>query len=223
MNEFNSFYENQRNEKLLRNKTIQEINSKASRRYENILSNFSVGLIIIGKENFKFEDKLEFINKYACRLFRIKENISLKELKDRFDEFVRLKNHNSTNSNQTLKDIIFSHSFFNYEVENFIPFESTYSKSIILYIKINEINNEKYIVIDKYNKYIEERKYIELNLIKTINYQYLHTLYHELNNPLNALLAIAGENEKTQIFSSDTSNSRIDNEPSFITKKKRSN
>ena len=220
MNEFNSFYENQRNEKLLRNKTIQEINSKASKRYENILSNFSVGLIIIGKENFKFEDKLEFINKYACRLFRIKENISLKELKDRFDEFVRLKNHNSTNSNQTLKDIIFSHSFFNYDLENFIPFESTYSKSIILYIKINEINNEKYIVIDKYNKYIEERKYIELNLIKTINYQYLHTLYHELNNPLNALLAIAGENEKTQIFSSDTSNSRIDNEPSFITKKK---
>ena len=96
----------------------------------------------------------------------------------------------------------------------------TYSKSIIFYIKINEINNEKYIVIDKYNKYIEERKYIELNLIKTINYQYLHTLYHELNNPLNALLAIAGENEKTQIFSSDTSNNRIDNEPSFITKKK---
>ena len=55
MNEFNSFYENQRNEKLLRNKTKQEINSKASKRYENILSNFSVGLIIIGKENFKFE------------------------------------------------------------------------------------------------------------------------------------------------------------------------
>ena len=25
-------------------------------------------------------------------------------------------------------------------------------------------------------------------LIKNINYQYLHTLYHELNNPLNALL-----------------------------------
>ena len=168
MNEFNSFYENQRNEKYLRNKTIQEINSKASKKYENILSNFSVGLIIIGKENFTFEDKLEFINKYACRLFRIKENISLKELKERFAEFVRLKNHNSTKSNQTLKDIIFSHSFFNCEVENFIPFESKYSKSIILYIKINEINNGKYIVIDKYNKYIEERKYIELNLIKTI-------------------------------------------------------
>ena len=76
MNEFNSFYENQRNEKLLRNKTIQEINSKALKNYENILSNFSVGLIIIGKENFKFEDKLEFINKYACRLFRIKESVS---------------------------------------------------------------------------------------------------------------------------------------------------
>jgi hypothetical protein len=65
-----------------------------------------------------------------------------------------------------------------------------------LYIKVNDIGNKKYIVIDKYDKYIEEQKYIEFNLIKNINYQYLHTLYHELNNPLNALLAISGEKIK---------------------------
>ena len=44
-------------------------------------------------------------------------------------------------------------------------------------------------VIDKYDKYLEEKRFIKFNLIKAINYQYLHTLYHELNNPLNALLA----------------------------------
>ena len=68
-------------------------------------------------------------------------------------------------------------------------------------------------------KYIEERKYIELNLIKTINYQYLHTLYHELNNPLNALLAISGENEKTQLYSSELTNSRIEYKPTTFNKK----
>ena len=47
----------------------------------------------------------------------------------------------------------------------------------------------------------------------------MHTLYHELNNPLNALLALAGENEKTQLYSSEISNSRIDNNPSFKQKK----
>lgn len=48
---------------------------------------------------------------------------------------------------------------------------------------------------------MEEQKYIEFNLIKNINYQYLHTLYHELNNPLNALLAISGENKQQQLDS----------------------
>ena len=88
---------------------------------------------------------------------------------------------------------------------------------IIFYIKINEIGEEKYIVIDKYDKYVEERKYIELRLIKTINYQYLHTLYHELNNPLNALLSFSGD--RNQFTSSDISNSRIENKPSIIIKK----
>ena len=169
-------------------------------------------MIIIGKEDFNYEDKLKFINKYACKLFRVKGNTTIKELKEKFTEFVKINNSkNETKNNKTLKDIIFNCSPLNNENENFLPFESQYLKSIILYIKINEIDDEKYIVIDKYNKYIEERKYIELNLIKTINYQYLHTLYHELNNPLNALLAIAGEheNEKIQIFSSDINNSRI--------------
>ena len=74
-------------------------------------------------------------------------------------------------------------------MDNFIPFECTHSKTSILYIKINDIDEYKYIVIDKYDKYIEEKRFIEFNLIKAINYQYLNTLYHELNNPLNALLA----------------------------------
>ena len=209
------FSEHYRIDQYLRNKNNQMIKSKTLKKQENILSNFPVGLIIIGKEEFKFEDKIEFINDYACKLFKFKENITIKELKEKFNEFIKLKN-NSKKSNLTLKEIIFNSTSFNIELDNFTPFESTYSKSVILYIKINDINNEKYIVIDKYDKYIDERKFIELNLIKNIKYQYLHTLYHELNNPLNALLAISGENDQNKFFSSDISNSRTDKKNIYI-------
>ena len=174
------FSEHYRIEQYLRNKSLKDVKSKSSLvRDENILSCFPVGLIIIGKEYVKYENKLEYINKYACKLFGLKENTNIKELMNKFSEFVKLKHNNNANkSKKTLKDMILNYASFNFELENFIPFESTYSKSIILYIKINEIENEKYIVIDKYDKYVEERQYIELNLIKTLNYQYLHTLYH---------------------------------------------
>ena len=201
MNEFKRFSEHQRiDQYLLRKKTTFGIKSNTLKTYENILSNFPIGLIILTKEDSKYEDRIEFINKYACKLFKISETANIKELKDKFNEFIKLKRDNSIKCNTTLKDIIFnSFSSINIELNHFIPFESTYSKSIILYIKINEVDNDKYIVIDKYDKYIEERKYIEFNLIKAINYQYLHTLYHELNNPLNALISIsANENEKGQ-------------------------
>ena len=209
------FSEHYRIDQYLRNKNTQSIKSKTFIISENILSNFPIGLIILGKEAFKFEDKIEFINQYACKLFKLKENVNIKELKEKFNEFIKLKN-NSKKTNLTLNELIFNNSSFNLDLDNFTPFESTYSKSVILYIKINDVDNVKYIVIDKYDKYVDERKYIELNLIKTINYQYLHTLYHELNNPLNALLAISGESDKTQIFSSDISNSRIDKKSTYI-------
>ena len=209
------FSEHFRIEKYLRNKSLKGIKPNTLKTNENILSLFPIGLIIITKDIF--EDKLELINKYACKLFNLNDNCTLNELMEKFKEYVKLKNK-SVKTNKTLKDIISNYSPSN-QLDNFIPFESTYSKSIILYIKINEVENEKYIVIDKYDNFIEERNYIELNLIKSINYQYLHTLYHELNNPLNALLALAGENEKTQLYSSEISNSRIDNKPSFKQKK----
>ena len=216
MNDFNRFSEHNRIDQYLRNRSLQGIKSNSLKKNENILSLFPVGLIIIGKDLIKYEDKIEYINRYACKLFQLKDNPNVKELKEKMNEFIKLK-HNSKRSNKTLKDIIFNYTSFNLELENFVPFESTYSKSVILYIKINEIDNEKFIVIDKYDKYIEERRYIELNLIKTINYQYLHTLYHELNNPLNALLALSGENGK--IFSSEISNRRMEIKNSILPKK----
>ena len=216
MTEFNRFSEHYRIDQYLKKKNTFGVKTVSTKKNDNVLSNFPIGLIIISREELKYEDKLDFINQYACKLFRIKDNTNIKELKEKFGEFVKLTK-NPKKSGQTLRELIFNYSSFNVELDNFIPFECTYSKNIILYIKINEIGEEKYIVIDKYDKYIEESQYIELSLIKTINYQYLHTLYHELNNPLNALLSLSGD--KNQFNSSDISNSRIENKPSIKIKK----
>ena len=189
------FKEHRRIDQYLKKRNMKVLKSKTVIKHSNQLSNFPIGLIIITNEDL-IENKLEFINEYACKLFRVKENVDITTLKKVFSEYVKLKNNYATKTSQSLNDIIFNINTYDLEMDNFIPFESTHSKTSILYIKINEIDNEKYIVIDKYDKYIEERKYIELNLIKNINYQYLHTLYHELNNPLNALLALSGETQK---------------------------
>ena len=216
MIDHNRFSEHYRIDQYLKKKYTFGIRTISTKKNDNALSNFPIGLIIISKEELKYEDKLDYINQYACKLFRIKDNTNIKELKEKFGEFVKITK-NSKKSGQTLRELIFNYSSFNLELDNFIPFECKYSKNIILYIKINEIGEEKYIVIDKHDKYIEESKYIELSFIKTINYQYLHTLYHELNNPLNALLSLCGD--KNQFNSSDISNSRIEKNPTILIRK----
>ena len=191
------FVEHNRIDNYLKRRSAQLSQNKEIINYEDKLSNFPIGLIIIAKEPLiNNEDKLEYLNHYACKLFEIKDRTNIFELKSKFEEYIKLKNNNTTKTTLTLKDLIFHSPQFNFEIENFFPFQSKQSKNTILYIKIQVIENNKYIVIDKYDKYIEEQKYIEFNLIKNINYQYLHTLYHELNNPLNALLAISGENKQ---------------------------
>ena len=210
------FAEHQRINNYLKRRSMQILQTKEVVNHEDKISNFPIGLIII-KKNEGNEDKIEFMNHYAYQLFQIKENSNIKALKEKFNEYIRLKNNYTTKSDITLKDIIFSSPQFSFEIEKFFPFQCKHSKNIILYIKINDVSNEKYIVIDKYDKYLEEQKYIEFNLIKNINYQYLHTLYHELNNPLNALLAISGENKNFN--STEIGNIRITRNPMMNKKK----
>ena len=207
MDESNRFTEHYRIDQYLRKKSMKILKSKTMKRNTDQLSNFPIGLIIMIKEDLRVDYKIDFINQYACRLFKISEDADINILKKKFGEFVKLKNNYITKTSLTLNDVIFNSSSFNLELDNFIPFECTHSKTSILYIKINDIDEYKYIVIDKYDKYIEEKRFIELNLIKAINYQYLHTLYHELNNPLNALLALSGESDNFE--KSELGDSRI--------------
>ena len=219
MLDVNKYLEHIRIEQFLKRRSTQLQETKKIVNYENQLSNFPVGLIITTKDN-KNEDKIEFINHHACQIFQLKENAEINELKDKLNDYIRLKSNEKNVSNITLKDILFSSSFYNYDIENFFPFQCKHSKFIILYIKVNDIGNKKYIVIDKYDKYIEEQKYIEFNLIKNINYQYLHTLYHELNNPLNALLAISGEKIKFDSSENLNKNNSIYKKTTTLRRKK---
>jgi CheY-like chemotaxis protein len=199
------FKEHNKINQYLKRRSIQLSKTRQVINHEDRLSNFPIGLIIITKDENEV-DRIEHMNHYARQLFHLKQNSNIKELKDKFKEYIKLKHNYTSKTNITLKDVIFNSSPFNFEIENFFPFQCQHSKNIILYIKINDIENQKYIVIDKYDKYIEEQKYIEFNLIKNINYQYLHTLYHELNNPLNALMAISGEKINFDYTSDDAYN-----------------
>ena len=214
------FEEHKRIDNYLKRRSMQISQNQSNFNHENKLSYFPIGLIIITKDE-ELKDKIEFINQYACQLFQLKDNSNIKTLKEKFDEYIKLKYNSKIKGNTTLKDLIFNSPSFNLEIESFFPFQCKYSKSIILYIKINDFENEKYIVIDKYDKFVEEQKYIEFNLIKNINYQYLHTLYHELNNPLNALLAISGDKtDKNKYDSSEIRNSKIYNKHPSVSRKK---
>jgi len=148
------FSEHYRIDQYLRNKSMKILKAKTMKRHSNQLSNFPIGLIIMIKEDLKIDYKIDFINQYACRLFKLPEDADINELKKKFGEFVKLKNNYTTKTSLTLNDIIFNSSSFNLEMDNFIPFECTHSKTSILYIKINDIDGYKYIAIDKYDKYM---------------------------------------------------------------------
>ena len=166
------------------------LNSKKRDDQSKKLYSFPIGLIIISKEEQnpqKQEEKIEFINSYALNLIGLRQNCSAKELYLKLSEFRKVDDENKFNYtlNEILEDSV------NNQKRNFEEYFAFFTNNIILlYVKINFNKNKKYICIDNYNR---EHKYIEKNIIKSINSDYLNTLYHELNNPLNALLSLTEE------------------------------
>ena len=83
------FTEHNKINNYLRRRSAQISQNKKIINYEDKLSNFPVGLIIITKDPLiKNEDKLEFMNYYACKLFEIKDRTSIFELKSKFEEYI---------------------------------------------------------------------------------------------------------------------------------------
>ena len=112
MNEKSRFSEHYRIDQYLKKRSIKVLKSHTIKKSSNQLSNFPIGLIIITNEGLKYEDKLEFINQYACKLFQVKENVDINILKQKFSEYIKLKNNYKTKTSLSLNDIIFNSASF---------------------------------------------------------------------------------------------------------------
>ena len=152
---------------------------------EEQINNFSIGLIIIEKDPINQKYKIKLMNTYAYEILELKKTYDFTKLKDQMQEFKKWENN-------SLQDLNLYNFIFSSHITKDIC--GTFISSIsMIYVKIKYFKNEIFISIDNYN---DERKELQGNLLKILKYQYLVTLYHELNNPLNALLNISEENNQ---------------------------
>ena len=164
--------------------SYETVINKSECEFQNTLNFFPIGLIVLDKENDTKDYKIKIVNSYIFRLLDIPRNLDIKIFKERLEDFKQWENNHLTEIN--LKEIIFNyHKYKNFQSGTFI------SSLSMIYVKIKIVKKNIFICMDNYN---DEKKGIQNNLIKSLKYQYIVTLYHELNNPLNALQNITEEN-----------------------------
>ena len=149
---------------------------------DELLNNIPIGILILIKDkNINNNYKITYCNELAIKLLSIPKdndiNNFIKNLND-YLEYSPFEKNNKT----TLNDHIFLTKKSNNKI--FIHNEH------LMYIKVNKVKDKIYVLIDNYE---EERKNIQQQFIQNIGYQYLLTLYHEINNPINSLLSILSE------------------------------
>jgi hypothetical protein len=66
------------------------------------------------------------------------------------------------------------------------------NKNMIIWAKYNNVNDEIYLCADYFT---DERKFIQNELFQSIKFQYIATLFHELYNPINAILVMMEQNK----------------------------
>ena len=166
--------------------------------FQNLLDFFPIGLIVLEKDFDCNEYRIRRVNSYVLKLLDLPKNLDIKIFKQRIEGFKQWENSHLSEIN--LKTIIFE-----YEEHHKFQAGTFISTLSMIYVKIKKVKKTIFICIDNYN---DERKSIQKNLIKSLKYQYIVTLYHELNNPLNALQNIIEENLNEE--------NQIDNDNNFI-------
>ena len=183
---------------------------------------FPVGLIIISKmdlisskrdcesileskENEESEVKIKYINQQAAEIFDLNENDNVKKIHYQLKQFKQFNKNQITD--ETLDEILFDP---NREKEYYGFFKNQIS---LIYVKYRINNEDLYICADYYT---DERKLIQSQLFQTLKFQYIATLFHELYNPMNALLFMIDiqKNNKNQ-EKEDITNSNFGNNNSF--------
>ena len=122
------------------------------------------------------------MNSYVCEIFELYQDSEFSRLKNKMKQFKKWENN--ALQELSLYHFIFENHFTKEHCGTFI------SSLSMIFVKIKYKENLIFLSIDNYN---DERKDLQGNLVKSLKYQYLVTLYHELNNPLNALMNISDD------------------------------
>ena len=190
---------------------------------EPVLNNFSLynyfpmGLMIISKvditscsrnedsnsdsiNNDNEEVKIKFINQQASELFEIKESDDSKKI------HLQLRQYKQYEKVQTMQENL-DHILFN--TNNGEQFYGSFkSNASLIFSKFKCINDDYFICADYYT---DERKIIQNQLFQSLKFQYIATLFHELYNPLNALMFMVEPNQDDDEYKDETTKSNLVN------------
>ena len=152
------------------------------------------------KNNDNEEVKIKFINQQASELFEIKENDDSKKIHLQLKQFKQYEKVQAIE--KTLDYILFDR---NNDEQFYGSFKSNAS---LIFVKFKNINDDFYICADYYT---DERKTIQNQLFQSLKFQYIATLFHELYNPLNALMFMVEPNQNDDENKEETTKSNLGN------------
>ncbi len=160
-----------------------------------LFDKFPTGIMIISNKQFNEEEKQNeepnnviFSNSFIRNIFQETFSINLEEENQGMNYLTKLKKDLvkfrkwdlNKLSDKTLYDSIFNNN-------NKDSNETYISDYYMIYVKIQFIPDFILVSIDNSN---DERVEIRKKIIKSISFQHLTTIHHELNNPLNSLINI---------------------------------
>ena len=150
--------------------------------FNDLLTNIPVGIFVL-KENQDEVNKYKILysNQLGRTLLSIPKDNNINSFIKNLDDF-----HEYLPYGKNIETSLYEHIFSTKESNNKI----FCNNEIILYIKVKRVKTKIYILIDNYE---DERKNIQTQFIQNIGNQYLLTLYHEINNPINSLLCTLNE------------------------------
>lgn len=152
----------------------------------DLFNNLPIGIVILEKEIIYLTNgyKIFFANIQGRRLLQVPKDNNYSKFIAKIEHYKEFNMITQSETDSSLINHIFSSGFFEMG-KTFISPNKT-----LLFVKVKHYNSKILISVDNYT---DERQGLQNKFVQSIGYQYLLTLYHEINNPLNSLSATAGE------------------------------
>ena len=173
----------------------------------DIFNNLPIGILILEKEIIYLSTgyKINFANILSRRYLQIPKDNNITKFIEKLQKFKEFNIITQSETNSTLVEHIFSPNPLELGKTFISPMKS------LLFVKVKNYYNKILISIDNYN---DERIGLQNKCVQSIGYQYLLTLYHEINNPLNSLIGTVGDfmnqNELNEDFASIKKQKRME-------------